>query len=283
MILQSLVFALSVTAPFELEWEAPPSCSTRPATVELVGIAPGRAEVQLRERESQWVVTVMFFEPTEGLRRVVVASCEEAIRTAGLLVKLGSRGELAKKAVPMAPSPAQTPAPPSAEVSAPTEAVMPWRLSVGAGAALDVGTLPSPEPRLAMTALLSRGLFGLAADVRVGFAQRVPNARVLHLLELQAALCVLPSLGSVRVGPCLSSSVGSWRLSTFPGAAKGLAVASSGLQVRLFAPLSERLDAGVLAGVRFNLVRPSLRDVAGPVFTTPLEAADLQLTLGWRW
>ncbi len=281
MILAPLAIALVSAAPFELEWEAPASCSNRPDTVELVGAATGRAEVQLREREAQWVVTVMFFEPTEGLRRVVVASCEEAIRTAGLIVKLGSRGEFATKRVEPTAAPPSEPRP--AMIAHHDEPTEPWKLTVGAGAALDVGTLPLPEPRLALTGLLSRASLGVAADVRFGAAQPVADARVLHLVELQAAVCVLPSVGQVRIGSCVSSSVGSWRLSTFSGAAKGLLVASSGLQARVLIPLSEHVEAGVLAGVRLNLIRPMLRDDTGSLFETPLAVGDLQLTLGWRW
>jgi hypothetical protein len=94
---------------------------------------------------------------------------------------------------------------------------------------------------------------------------------------------LLPSFGPARIGPCVSASIGSWRLSTYPGLEKGLLVASPGLQVRAGLALTERLEAVLVAGVRANLVRPALVDDAQFVFTTPLLAGDLQLTLGWRW
>lgn len=279
MITTLTALLLSAAPAFELDWEAPASCPNRPDTVSLVGEASGRAEVQLKERESQWVVTVIFFAPMEGIRRVTVPTCEDAVRTAGLLVQLGSRGGFQAKPAPAAVEPK----PVTPDAPAPVAAPKTWRFSAGLGAALDLGTLPSPEPRIAASFLASRDLLGFAADVRVGFAQPVGAVRVLHLAELQGAACLLPSFGPARVGPCASVSVGSWRLSTYPGLAKGLVVATSGLQVRAGLALTEQLEAVLVAGVRANLVRPSLVDDAQPLFTTPTFAGDLQLTVGWRW
>lgn len=287
MITTLTALILSAAPAFELDWEAPASCSDRPDTVSLVGEATGHAEVQLKERDSQWLVTVIFFAPMEGIRRVTVPTCDDAVRTAGLLVQLGSRGGFQPKPVPaviIEPKP-QTPDAAAPAVAAPT----PWRFSVGLGGALDLGTLPAPEPRIAASFLASREVLGLAADLRFGFAQPVGAVRVLHLAELQGAACLLPMFGPVRIGPCASLSVGSWRLSTYPGLAKGLVVASSGLQVRAGLALTERLEAVLVAGVRANLVRPSLVEAARTalspqtLFTTPTLAADLQLTVGWRW
>lgn len=281
MITTLTALLLSAAPAFELDWEAPASCPNRPDTVSLVGEASGRAEVQLKERDSQWVVTVIFFAPMEGIRRATVPTCEDAVRTAGLLVQLGSRGGFqAKPASAVVES-----KPVSPEVPAPAAVVAPktWRFSAGLGAALDLGTLPSAEPRIAASLLASRDLLGFAADVRVGFAQPVGAVRVLHLAELQGAACLLPSFGPARLGPCASVSVGSWRLSSYPGLAKGLAVATTGLQVRAGLALTEQLEAVLVAGVRANLVRPSLVDDAQPLFTTPAFAGDVQLTVGWRW
>lgn len=280
MITTLTALFLSAAPAFELDWEAPASCSNRPETVSLVGEASGRAEVQLKERASEWVVTVIFFAPMEGIRRVTVPTCEDAVRTAGLLVQLGSRGGFQQKPAPAVVEPKPvTPDVPTPVVVAPKV----WRFSAGLGAALDVGTLPAPEPRVAASFVASRDLLGLAADVRVGFAQPVGGVRVLHLAELQGAACLLPSFGPARIGPCASVSVGSWRLSSYPGLAKGLVVASSGLQVRAGLALTDRLEAVLVAGVRANLVKPSLLDEGQPLFTTPTLAGDLQLTVGWRW
>lgn len=280
MILLLTAVVVSAAPAFELDWEAPASCPNRPDTVSLVARATGRAEVQLKERESQWVVTVIFFAPIEGIRRVTVPTCEDAVRTAGLLVQLGSRGGLQAK--PSAPAVEPEPLAPAA---APSGATTPtrWRFSAGLGGALDLGTLPSPEPRIAAGFLASRELLGFAADLRVGFAQPLGPVRVLHLFELQGAACLLPSFGPARIGPCAAASVGSWRLSSLPGLARGLVVASSGLQVRAGLALTESLEAVLVAGVRANLVRPLLVDDAQLLFSTPTLAADLQLTLGWRW
>lgn len=280
MITFMIATVLSAAPAFELEWDAPTSCANRPETASLVGEASGRAEVQLKEREAEWVVTVIFFSPVEGIRRVTVPTCEDAVRTAGLLVQLGSRGGFQQKTPPLIVEPkAVTPTPATAAV----QPAQLWRFSAGLGAALDVGTLPSPEPRIAASFVASRDLLGLAADLRVGFAQPVASARVLHLVEVQAAACLLPSFGPARIGPCASASVGSWRLSTYPGLARGLVIASSGLQVRAGLALTDRLEAVLVAGVRANLVRPALVDDAQTLFTTPLLAGDLQLTVGWRW
>lgn len=279
MITALATIVFSAAPAFELEWEAPASCPNRPDTSSLVGDATGRAEVQLKERESQWVVTIMFFAPMEGIRRVTVPTCEDAVRTAGLLVQLGSRGGFQQK--PPSPVVVAESKPVVTEQPPPPEKR--WQFSAGLGGALDLGTLPAAEPRLAASFLASRELIGFAADVRVGFAQPVSDVRVLHLVELQGAGCLLSSLGPARLGPCATASVGSWRLSTLPGRAKGLARATTGLQVRAGLALTERLEAVLVAGVRANLVRPSLVDDATVVFTTPAIAADFQLTLGWRW
>lgn len=273
--------ALLVTGAFELEWDAPASCSDRPDTATLVGASSGRAEVFIRERESKWVVTVMFFEPTEGFRRVTSPSCEEAVRAAGLLVQLGSRGA----------SPTQQPVPVTdPEPVSPAVVVEPlrppvdeaWGFWAGVGAALDVGTQPRPEPRFAASFLARRGLLGLAADLRMGVAQPVGSARVLRLLEGQGAVCLMPSLGPLRVGGCGSASVGSFRLSTLPGQAKGLGLATVGIQGRVGLPVSEHVELALLAGVRLNLIRPLLLD-GERSFLTGLGAVDVQLSLGWRW
>lgn len=278
MITTLTALLLSAAPAFELEWDVPASCPDRPDTASLVGDASGRAEVQLKERASEWIVTVIFFAPMEGIRRVTVPTCEDAIRTAGLLVQLGSRGGFQQKPAPVVVEPK----PPDAPV-VPVAGPKPWRFSAGLGAALDVGTLPSPEPRVAASFLASHDLLGVAADLRVGLAQPVGDVRALHLVELQGAACLLPSFGPARVGPCASASVGSWRLSSYPGLAKGLVVASTGLQVRAGLALSERLEAVLVAGVRANLVRPALVQNGEVMFTTPLLAGDLQLTVGWRW
>lgn len=279
MITALATIVLSAAPAFELEWEAPASCPNRPDTISLVGDATGRAEVQLKEREGQWVVTIMFFAPMDGIRRVTVPTCEDAVRTAGLLVQLGSRGGFQQKP----PSPVVVAETKPAVTEPPPPPAKRWQFSTGLGGALDLGTLPLAEPRFAASFLASRELFGFAADVRVGFAQRVSDVRVLHLVELQGAGCLVSSLGPARVGPCATASVGSWRLSTLPGKAKGMALATTGLQVRAGLALTDRLEAVLVAGVRTSLVRPSLVDDATVVFTTPALAADFQLTVGWRW
>ena len=261
-------------AAFSLEWDAPPSC---PRPAQLAAEGDGRAEVLIREKSAAWIVTVLFFEPTAGLRRVEAASCEEASRTAVLLLQLGARN---------APPPPPLPPPPSVEALAPLPAAAPapaWHFSAGAGGALDFGSLAGAEPRVVLTASTSRGFIRAALDARFGAPAALPaNVSVQRLVEVQLAGCAHAELGRFSGGPCVALAGGSWRASTSTASGETF-VLSSSAQLRGALTLLAGLELGAVAGLRVNLRRPAPFTEAGTVFTTPLLASELQLTLGWRW
>jgi hypothetical protein len=260
-------------AEFVLQWDAPPSCPRPPGVEQVVGEVPGHAEVQLRQvRPDSWTVTILFFEPASGLRRVTVKSCEEAVSTAKLLLRLGSRGAVA-------PEPEPVEAPPVT----PPDPVLPWIFSVHAGAAVDAVSLPKVEPRVAVTAWARHSLLGLALDARFGFPQALlPSVTVRRLVEVQAAGCLNFAVGRLSGGPCLALAAGSWS-AQLADRTRETWVLSSELELRGAIELIAGLELGVLAAGRVNLRRPQPYTGDGVVFTTPTLTADLQLTLGWRW
>lgn len=262
-----LLSSAATLASVDVQWETTERCPV-PGDIRFDG--HGRAEVQLLEREAGWQVTVLFFEPN-GLRRVQTASCDEAIRTAKLLLQLGAR-----EATPViAELPTSTPA-----AVVPVEPPpVPWHFSLTGGAAIDVGTLPFVEPRFAISGAASHGLLRLVADVRIGLPGRLSASVPVHrAVELQGAGCFNFATERVAFSPCLAASLGSWAAST-----RTLAVATLGPQLRVAANIFSNIEVGAMTGMRFNLVRPEPFDENGVLFSTPLITADLQLTLGWRW
>jgi hypothetical protein len=276
LLLLAWLAPTSALAALALEWDAPSTCP-RPASLE-VHAAKGlpeeasRAEVIIREKGAAWLVTVLFFEPAPGLRRVEAASCEEAQRTAGLLLELG-----VQNAPPPLPAPPTVAAPPA------TEPAPGWRVSFGAGGALDLGSLAQGEPRVVATLSAAKGLFRTALDARFGFPSALSaDVQVQRLLEVQVAGCAQAELGAFAGGPCLAFAGGTWRAVSGTSTAEAF-VLSTSAQLRGALLLVAGLELGAVAGLRFNLRRPAPFTEAGLVFTTPLLASELQLTLGWRF
>lgn len=264
-----LLVPLGALAAFPVEWDTPTSCAP-PA---FLPAGEGRAEVIVRERAGTWSVTVLFFEPTAGLRRVNATSCEEALHAAQLLIELGAQND----------SPPPLPPQPVAQASPAPEVPEQPRVSLGLGAVADFGSFPLAEPRAVVSAALAFGAFKLALDGRFGFPLSLsPRAQVHRAFELQLAGCAQARADRWAGGPCVAFSAGSWRAQSSSGAAETFVVASAA-QLRGSVRLVAGLELGALAGLRFNLRRPAPFDADGEVFTTPLLASELQLTLGWRW
>lgn len=270
------VFIPSVAlAAFELNWQLPADCAAHPATAELVGEAEGKAEVQLRAEGEGWLVTVLFFEPAPGVRRVSAPSCEQAVRAASLLVKLGSRG-------------ATTPPPPRVETAPPppepkTE-VPRWSLSVAAGTAFDIATAPTVEPRVVLSGVATRGPLLLALDARFGVSSRpIETLRVTRAFELQASAGLMAKAGAFTGGPAVTLAGGTWNAKTINGVQATTVLLAAGPAVRGSVVFGPGIELGALAGLRFNLTRPAPVVDGTVVFTTPVMSGDLQLTLGWRW
>ena len=262
-------------AGFELQWQTPSSCTSHPDTAALVGEASGKAEVELRERGGGWLVTVLFFEPAVGVRRVSAASCEEAVRAAGLLVRMGSRGAFETPPAPAPPTPSPAPAP---------ERPREWSLTLSGGAAVDVGTGTRVEPRIALGFTASRGALLIGADVRIGVgATSIEGLRVTRAVELQPMVGLMGEWGRLSGGAGLAVSLGSWSVVSPAGPTALAALVSAGPQARGAVALISGLTLGAIAGLRFNLTRPAPFTDAGVLFTTPELSGDLQLTLGWRW
>lgn len=275
--------ALSMGA-FELEWRAEETCAPRPDVEALVGARQGRAEVQIRRVQETWEVTVLFFEPFEALRRVRTSSCEEAARVAGLLVKLGSRGafpSVEAVALPPPPPPPVEEPQPIVKPAAPSPPAA--RVSLHAGAAVDIGTLPLVDSRLALSAQLSLGLLRLALDGRFGFPQAARGVSFSRLFEGQVAACLDFTWRSLSAGPCVSVAAGSWTVSRADGPRGEALLVSTGPQGRLAVRIVGGLEVGAVAGLRVNFRRPEPFTESGVLFTTPLLAGDFQLTAGWRW
>ncbi len=279
-MLATSLLSVPAAAALDVDWRAPGDCPPPEALTEVLAPLDGRAEVSLDAVNDGWRVTVRFTEPSPGEREVEAGSCEEAAHAALLLLRLGS-GE-----APAAPPPEEPPAPEveTEEVPpTPEPPPVPWRFSVTGGVALDVGTAPQPEPRLTVSAAVSRGLFRGALDVRVGLpAAWSDSLRVHRAFEAQAAGCLNFEPGPVVLAPCAAVAAGTWS-ATRNRTTGHSAVVSMGPQLRFHVPLEVGLEFGALAGLRFNLVRPEPFDGGGVIFTTPVAAADFQLTAGWRW
>lgn len=272
----AVLWAGTASAELKLEWDAPQSCTARPAGLEAEGGA-GSAEVQIREVGPEaWTVTVLFFEPVAGFRRVTVRSCEEAVETASFLVRLGSRGT----------GSATSPPPSVAAPAKPVEeaARSPWGFSLSGGGALDLGVFPGAEPRLAASFSATRGLFRVALDGRFGLLQRVTNsARAQRAAEVQGAGCLNFGWGRASGGPCVAVAGGSWRIITDGGTSASAALLSVGPQARGALVLFDGLELEAVLGLRFNLRRPVPFTGEGVLFTTGLISGEFQLGLGWRW
>lgn len=266
-------------AKLSLEWDGPVSCP-RPLLFDAEG--DGRAEVLVREKDTTWTVTVLFFEPTAGLRRVEAGSCDEAVHAALLLLQLGSQSTAPALAPPPPPPTTQT-EPARVVVPAAFSSAAPWRFSLAGGLALDFGSLSAAEPRPVVTTSASRGLLRAALDVRLGFpSQLSPGVKVQRLVEAQLAGCLEARLGTLSGGPCLALAAGSWQVDT--SARSGSTwVLSTSAQLRAAVALVAGFELGAVAGLRFQLRRPAPFSEAGTLFTTPLVASELQLTAGWRW
>lgn len=267
LALLALLFPASALA-FQVEWDTPEQC---PAPA-LAHSGEGRAEVIVREKAGVWLATVLFFEPTAGLRRVEAASCEEALKAAQLVLELGAQ-----------PTSAQPPSP-QPETAAPPPAEPPTRhVSLGAGAALDVGSLPLAEPRAVVSVSALLGAVRVAVDARFGVPAPLSSRVQAHrLVELQLAGCAHARLGAFNGGPCLALAGGSWRAASETTSAETF-VLSTSAQLRGAWAVVAGFELGALAGLRVNLRRPTLPAGEGAVFTTPLLASELQLTAGWRW
>lgn len=264
--LLALLFPASALA-FQVEWDTPERC---PAPA-LAPSGDGRAEVIVREKAGAWSATVLFFEPTVGLRRVNAASCEEALKAAQLIIGLGAHDG--------SPPPLPKPVVPES-APAPEE---PWFLSLGAGAALDVGSLPQAEPRAVVSVSALVGVLRVGLDARLGFpAMLSASTQVQRLLELQLAGCAHARVGAFTGGPCLALAGGSWKVTAATAAAETFALSTSA-QLRASVVVVAGLEVAALAGLRLNVRRPAPFDAAGEVFTTPLLASEFQLTTGWRW
>ncbi len=279
-----LLAATTGATDFNLVWLAPENCATRPETSALVGDAAGHAEVQLREENGAWLVTVIFFKPEEGVRRVSAPGCEEAVRAASLLVKLGSEGALPASKPTVEPPPPPILAATEQPVEPPKTVAVPWNFSLAGGAALDVGSLPRVEPRFVLSANLSLQLLRLALDVRFGLPTPLTTQLSVHrAVEAQAAGCVNFSWRALSGGPCVAASIGSWSASASWGSSATVVATSLGAQLRGFVLIVAGLELGAVAGARFTLGRPQVFVGGVPVFATQRFVGDFQLTMGWRW
>ncbi len=269
-VLRALVFACMACAPaawaaaFQLDWVAPPCAPEPPLAAFLDAAGAGHAVVTVAPGPTGYAVEVRFLAPQPGLRRVEARDCEEAARTATLLLKLGLGRE-----APRPRTVVETP------VVAPAPAPASRRWTLAAGASAEGLAWPGLHARPLLTGSVEVGEWALAGDARVGLPRRLPLAAggssavdVSAPFEASVEACRPQRAGPLRIGPCAGLVVGAWQLTgvnlsrSATGLAPGVA-AQLGVRAELSLPPPFVLIAHVAA--RAHAVRPAAALSGGAV------------------